>query len=259
MQKSLSIWTTAILVSTVSLIAHSTPLRGSVKSENGTPIAHVQIVTNITTTMGPGLSVSGSSSKEVITETDTQGRFSLPNHGRVIWFKQKDINPITKVVDLSLSELDIVAKDAASRTRDIPQCSGVKRAASRVGSPFKVESHDGVIARTRPSPDGNRDDYLFGIEVAEGKYEIMVIWGGSTSLDPGEDVLVDSKDISEHQWRSGNVVGLEIRGVRSNGKIWRRISFAGGALTYQGNSERSARVFDKMMDNVCLEESQNSR
>jgi hypothetical protein len=53
---------------------------------------------------------------------------------------------------------------------------------------------------------------------------------------------------------SGQTIGHDLRGVKSSGLLWRRVSFRWGAISYQGNSEKSAKIFDKLIDNVCFDE-----
>ncbi len=73
-------------------------------------------------------------------------------------------------------------------------------------------------------------------------------------MEPDKEFVLASKEFSERTWKSGDITGYEIRGVKSDGKWWRRVSFKGGAIAYQGNSEEAAKVFDSLIDNMCLEE-----
>ena len=96
--------------------------------------------------------------------------------------------------------------------------------------------------------------YIFGYSV-NGHFDSLVIWSDSTSLAPSEEYLFESQDFFERAWVSGKTIGYESRGVKSDGKLWRRVSFRWGVITYQGNSKESARVFDRLIDGMCFDES----
>jgi hypothetical protein len=191
--------------------------------------------------------------KRIETITDHHGLFKLPNHGRIVYFKRDDLNPVTKILELTVTQLEIVMQDSSSTIWKIPYCSAVPDNSGRVGNVFKVAPPDSVPFGKRAGLEG--DEYLFGFDLGGGKIEVMVNWGGSTSIETDESVLLDSQVFSERSWRSGNIIGYESRGIKSDGKLWRRLSFKWGAIAYQGNSERSAKVFDKLIDDVCLDES----
>ncbi|HKE04534.1 MAG TPA: hypothetical protein VKE91_10755 [Blastocatellia bacterium] len=243
----------ALLICWLSAPAYGVELKGVVKSEKGDPLADVQILTNAPLREGKKFLGMQMTYKQLETTTDKNGLFKLPDHGRVVYFKRQDLNPITKILELSDIQVEIVMQDASSTTWKIPTCSTVPGASKRVGIVFKVALPDNVPFQKRASVDS--DEYLFGFDTGGGKFEVMVNWGGSTSIEPPEDVLLSSKEFSERSWRSGNTIGYEIRGVKSDGKLWRRVSFRWGAIAYQGNSEKSARVFDKLIDSVCFDES----
>src|SRR5437867_1817459 len=84
-------------------------LSGSVKSSSGQPLANVYIFY--------------SRSMRDIGETDERGRFSLPHFERVIAFRHAGFRPLTKIVDPSITKLDVVLEDAASTQWIIPRCT----------------------------------------------------------------------------------------------------------------------------------------
>ena len=96
--------------------------------------------------------------------------------------------------------------------------------------------------------------YLFGFRKGQ-EIEVLINSWESTSLQPGEQYLLESRDFSQRMWMSGEKWGYEFRGTMPDGKIWRRIAIKNGALSYQGNSKEAAKVFDSMMDGMCFDES----
>jgi hypothetical protein len=242
----------AFLLCRLSAPAYAVELKGVVKSEAGIPLADVDILTHAPQLDGNGKEFPGAYML-LETKTDRNGVFKLPDHGRVVYFKRQDLNPVTKILELSADRVEIVMKDASSTIWKMPSCSTVPDSSKRVGIVFKVALPDNLPFGKRATVDS--DEYIFGFDMGGGKFEAMVNWGGSTSIEPDEDVLLSSKEFSERSWRSGGVIGYEIRGVKSDGKLWRRVSFSWGAIAYQGNSESSAKAFDKLMDGVCFDES----
>ncbi|MBO0861691.1 MAG: hypothetical protein J2P21_25040 [Chloracidobacterium sp.] len=239
----------AFLLCWLSTTVCAVELKGIVKSATGVPLPDVEILTHTPLKGYP----YPQGYKELETKTDKNGLFKLADHGPIVYFKREDLNPITKMLDLSVSQVEIVMRDASSTTWKIPSCSIVPDSSKRIGTYFKVAPPDDVPFRKRDGIDG--DEYIFGFDISGGKFEMMGNWGGSTSIEPDEDFLLNSKEFSERLWRSGNTVGYEVRGVKSDGKLWRRVSFRWGAITYQGNSEKSAKVFDNLIDGVRFDES----
>ena len=235
------------------LSAHAAGLRGTVKSEKGDPLANVQILTYAPLRQKEKFLGMQMTTKRHETTTDENGRFTLPDHGQIVYFKRHDLIPVTKILKLSATLAEIVMKDASSTTREIPACSAVPNPALRVGLVFKVAPTEDVLTRKWRGPES--DVFLFGFDTGGGKFETMVSSGGSTSIEPTEELLLNSKEFSERLWRSGKTLGYEIRGITADGKVWRRLSFPWGAIAYQGNSEKAARAFDRLLENVCFDES----
>ena len=82
---------------------------------------------------------------------------------------------------------------------------------------------------------------------------MLINWWESTSLEPAEKYLLESREFSQRMWMSGDKWGYEFRGTMQDGKLWRRISIRNGAITYQGNPKEAAKVFDGMIDAVCFD------
>src|SRR6266404_832207 len=69
-------------------------LTGTVRSTSGEPAA--------------GVSVFTQHESRVETKTDTNGFFSLPTHGRVVFFRHRDFRPLSKVLQASQTRVDVV-------------------------------------------------------------------------------------------------------------------------------------------------------
>jgi hypothetical protein len=76
-------------------------LTGSIKSASGQPLAEVFIF--------PTRSLND------IAVTDDRGTFSLPRFETIIVFRREGFRPLTKIVESSMTQLDVVLEDAASR------------------------------------------------------------------------------------------------------------------------------------------------
>lgn len=228
------------------------PLKGIITSDKGTPLSGVQVLSYAPLKNGPKVIGIQTTTRRHEVTTDQNGLFTLPDHGRVVYFRRNDLAPITKILDMSATKADIVMQDASPSMWKIPACSSLPDHPKRVGIVFKVLLPENVPFRKREGVDS--DEYMFGFDAGGNRFEVMVNWGGSTSIEPQEELLLESKTISERLWASGQTIGHDLRGVKSSGLLWRRVSFRWGAISYQGNSEKSAKIFDKLIDNVCFDE-----
>ncbi len=233
--------------------AKAVELSGVVKSEDGKPLSGVQILTYAPLEEKAESLGTQMSTKRHETTTDSNGFFKLPSHGRVVHFKRQDLRPLTKILDLSVKQIQVTMEDGARSLWKIPSCSSVPDKSKRVGIGFMVIVPENIMVRKDEERFEN-GGYFFGYNNG-GRVEVLVNWWESTSLEPSEQYLLDSKEFSERMWVSGKTSGYEIRGVKSDGKLWRRVSLRNGAITYQGNTKESAAVFDKMIDNMCFDES----
>jgi len=231
--------------------AGATPLSGIIKSEKGQPIPKVKVLTEAplqkqTKFLGMNMTTQR---YEVI--SDQKGFFRLPDHGRVVYFTHPARRPVTKILPLSATTIEVVMEAAAATLWKVPQCNADSDKA-RTGIAFKVFAPDEVLVKK-----GVRfglDIYYYGYRMPDGKFEVMVNWQDSTSSHPREKTLLESKEFTERVWVAGNRFGYDIRGEMRDGKVWRFVSYRWGAITYQGNSGESAQVFDRMIDGMCFDE-----
>lgn len=246
-----------ILVASIcglSSIAGAVELTGVVKSEDGKPLAGVQIKTYAPEAGSIAFPAdrTPTSTKRYEATTDSNGFFRLPSHGQLVYFHRDDLRPLTRIVDLSTKHIDVTMEDNARTLWKVPPCSPGDKS-NRAGIGFMIEVPANVMVKKDEQrfQDGG---YFYGYRLGE-QIEAMVNWWESTSLEPEEKYLLDSKEFSQRMWISGDNRGYEFRGTLSDGKAWRRISLRNGAITYQGHSKEAAKIFDSMIDSMCFDAS----
>lgn len=243
--------TTAVAQDT---LVNPVELNGVVKSETGAPLAGVQILTYApySGTINLGSMKLPASMKRFEVTTDAQGRFKIPSHGRVIHFDRADLKPVTKIVDLSLTRLDLVMEDGAKSVWKVPACSAAEKA-NRVGIGFMVAVPQDVLVK-KDEERFEEGGYFFGYKIND-QTGIMINSWESTSLQPSEGTLLEVKEFSERRWVSGDKWGYEYRGTWPDGRLFRRISIRNGGMTYQVKIKEAAKVFDSMIDTMCFDAS----
>lgn len=244
-----------LLIATMYLCSpgNAAELNGIVKSEDGKPLAGVQVLTYAPA--GPakilGMQVASSTKRYEVT-TDASGSFKLPSHGQLLYFHRADLRPLTKVVDLATTNIQITMEEGSRSLWKIPACSSTDKT-TRVGIGFMVSVPDQVMFK-KDTERFEEGGYLFGYRVGD-KVELLINSWESTSLEPAEKYLLESRQFSQRMWMSGGKWGYDFRGTMPDGKIWRRITIRNGAIAYQGNSKEAAKVFDSMIDGMCFDES----
>lgn len=243
------------LTVTVTTVSSAAELRGVVKSETGTPLNGVAILTYAPHegTINLGSMKLPASSKRYEVTTDANGGFVIPSHGRLVYFYRADLRPLTKIVDLSVTKLEVVMEDGAKSLWNIPACSASDKS-NRVGVGFMVTVPGDVVFKKAADDMFEGGGYFFGYRIND-RFEGLINSWESTSLQPSEELLLKAKDFSERRWASGNKWGHDFRGTLSDGKLWRRISTRNGAMTYQTKSSEAAKLFDTMLDTMCFDES----
>jgi hypothetical protein len=242
-----------IAIISLSSRGTATEISGVVKSEDGKPLSGVQILTYAPA--GPadilGMHVTTSTQRyEVSTKPD--GSFSIPSHGQLVYFHRADLRPLTKIVDLATKRIEVMMEEVTRTLWKVPACSATNKS-NRVGVGFMVTVPENVMVK---KDDGRFEDggYLFGYRRGK-QVEVLINWWGSTSLEPEDKYLLESREFSQRMWVSGEKWGYEFRGTMLDGKAWRRIAIRNGAITYQGNTKEAAKVFDWMIDEMCFDES----
>jgi len=96
--------------------------------------------------------------------------------------------------------------------------------------------------------------YFFRYENSDNIGLLINSWE-STSLQPSDEYLLESKEFSERRWASGDKWGHDFRWTMPDGHLWRRVSTRNGALSYRATSKEAAKVLDGMIDSMCFDES----
>lgn len=238
-----------------ALSANANQLTGAVRSESGKPLSGVKVLTYAPSNEGRELLGTTLTTQRYEVTSDQNGVFTLPSHGRLVYFRRDDLRPLTKILGLSARRVEITMEEGAHSVWKIPRCSSLADNSHRFGIGFRILAPANILVKKATQFENG--GYLFGYDV-NGHIEVLINWSTSTSLEPDEAYLLESKEFSERTWVSGKTTGYEIRGVKSDGKRWRRLSFNWGALTYQGNSKDAAEAFDHLIDGLCFDESNPS-
>jgi hypothetical protein len=232
--------------------ANATPLTGVIKSINGQPIAKVKVLTfaplgNPTKVMGVQM---GAQRFEVT--SDEQGVFRLPDHGRVVYFTlAQQQRPVTKILSLTATNIQVVMEEAAPTLWKIPLCKATADE-TRSGVAFKVVASDNVLVKKIVRFD--LDAYGYGYQLPDGKFASMANWQDSSPSHPDETLLLDAKQLAERVWVAGERFGYDVRGVSADGTFWRFVSYRWGAISYHHILPAAAKSFDKMLDGMCFDE-----
>lgn len=239
---------------TLPALANGAELNGVVKSETGKPLAGVQILTYAPDagTMNLGKLTIPTSSRRYEVTTDANGKFKIPSHGRLIYFYRADLRPLSKIVELSITQLEVIMEDGAKSLWKVPSCSTSDKT-NRVGVGFMMTVPKDVLVK---KDEGKFEEggYFFGYENSNQIGLLINSWE-STFLQPSEESIVQAKEFSERRWSSGDKWGHDFRWTTDDGTLWRRVTTRNGALAYRVNSKEAAKVFDGMIDTMCFDES----
>jgi len=204
------------------LSAVATPLSGIIKSEKGQPIPKVKVLTYAPLQKQTKFLGMNMTTQRYEVVSNEKGFFHLPDHGRVVYFTHPAQRPVTKILPLSATTIEVVMEGAAATLWKVPQCNADSDKA-RTGLAFKVFAPDEVLVKK-----GVRfglDIYYYGYRMPDGKFEVMVNWQNSTSSHPREQTLLESKEFTERVWAAGNRFGYDVRGEMRDGKVWRFVSY----------------------------------
>ncbi len=207
-------------------------LRGVVTDAEGKPIA--------------GESVWRGGLIEV--KTDGEGRYVVPGGARVISVRVPGYRPRTVVVG-DATEINFrlereVERDAAcSPQRFMNFIAGLMR--FRIG---REVDEKGTYA------DVDYSGRVLEFQASDKKYYARTMSGPMCcSGRPVDQTYINSASFSERLWRSGEIVGLDARGISRDGTRWRWMGpLVGEMFEYAGASEEAARVFDAVMDSMCV-------
>ena len=224
-----------VAVLCLAVNSHAAELTGTVKSISGKPLAGVFIFPN--------------RSLNDIVETDNKGGFSLPRHGKVICFRGVGVRPLTRIVDETISTLDVVLEEAAATQLGLPDCSRERIPGKYLGQSLRLPIPQGAEFH-----EGFDVDYgYFSIGYISEKNRIWIegIYGTMATIGiPPEEWILEAKEFTERSY-TGAGTGADIRGRTKDGKYWRYIGGLGESIEYSGVTEDGAAFFDKIIDSAC--------
>jgi hypothetical protein len=235
-----------------------TPLTGTVKSKEGQPLSRISVYSfDDRGTMAPK---DGRRFDEL---TDSRGRFSLRNHGRVVYFGHRDFQPLAKVIDYSTSRVNVVL-EAEHNNWDVPLCAGSTAYQKNKDHFVSIQSFL-YPSLFLPQPRGVKfkkvrdvdyELYIFAYGPSE-QGNVLQGWFGLNAADysVSAESLVKSTNFKERWAKFGDVSALEIYGQSMEGKYWRYLSFDTSALFYKDASKEAADVFDDMLQKICYQPS----
>jgi hypothetical protein len=238
-------------------------VQGKVVSEKGAPLPGVEVY-------GTKWSCCPVTVKSTTTKGD--GTFSLGNPGVVVHFRRLGLEPFS-IVNAKAMPLAVVMKDQQSTIWELKRCGPERQ--SRFDGEFLFQRPAGA-----PLSTGRDVDYIrFGMKGSDGGW--LDSWFGSMAgdVDASEEIYVKSKSFSERFVDVPNfgIVGIDARGLSTNGRHWRWLGLnyapgvdngksllgrhpawhwprmiANNMIRYENTTESEARDFDAVIDSVCL-------
>src|SRR5215510_5948715 len=115
-------------------------LKGIVKTQAGEPLADVFIF-------------YGRSMRD-ITQTYNGGTFSIPGQSKVIFFRRLGYQPLTKIVDSGVTNLEIVLFNSQNSEIALPKCQEGESSGKRFGNTFRL-----LVPEDAESEEGFDVDY----------------------------------------------------------------------------------------------------
>jgi hypothetical protein len=219
-------------------------LTGTVTSKSGQPISGASIYSPV------GVRYDHN------TETDSQGKFKLPDHSRVVFFRHGNFRPLSKIVDLATTNLDVVLEESTGSELKVSVCPTTSEFGERVGFEMKFLI-TGEMAVTVVNGAHGRIFHIFDKKdehVPLKERELMVLEGGYSEFYPEEELLLSASGYAERWWMFGlEKGGVDIQGRGKNGSWWRWTGLLKNPITYRNVSERKAKAFDKIIDSMCLD------
>lgn len=226
----LEVFGCALLISTG--VAWS-QVSGTVTSVNGTPLAAAIVV-------GRGFRDA---------ETDPAGRYNLLEPGDTLVIHASGYHMAVKAVGASESPVDIALEPLGKPSWSVPTCS-LSADKQTIGSRMRLSTKRRV--KVVRDVDYYEDWIQFHLN---GKKYYMRLMVGPFASDgwPLPDPYRNSISFSERLWAGGGLQGLDARGVRHDGLVWRWVGPAAGEfVSYEGASQEAARAFDSIVDSMCI-------
>jgi hypothetical protein len=224
------------------------PIRGTVVTKDGQPIAGVMVYGSMSKNCCPF--------KREQTTTDEEGQFRLEHPGAVIHFWKDNLQPQALVVGPGTSEVRMTM-EPSTESLVVPACGkpgpGQKQIGwGKYGLRFRVPKRAVKILGGKTNTDYVR--YVIKPKTGEAHLEL---WFGPYAMesDPDNDLVINSVNFAQRNVvdANGGVAGKDSWGnLRSEGS-WRQtaVSTQGGSI-YRNARPQDATLFDQIVNSICL-------
>jgi hypothetical protein len=216
-------------------------LYGTVRSNDGTPLADVAIYV-------------GSDLPKTKTTADGSFVVEITWKGAVIFVAHPGFRPAARPIQSFRERMDIVIEPESLSTWWLPTCLS-KPPASRVfGGVPSLPLPKGVKFRTGSTDIDYRVD-----RIAFGSWwhpQYLEFWIGPSAAGPRppDYLFKQSKEFSLRYWRSKDMSreGIDARGSDSDGRRWRHVNIGSNGIMYRQASDAAAKFFDGIVDSMCM-------
>ena len=185
-----------------------------------------------------------------IAETNADGTFSLPKHGRYVAFLREGYRPVIKMMDGATEPLDIVFESSKSSEWIVPTCKSLKSPGKRIGFRLKFP----VPRDAKTGNGGDVDFSTFGLGIQQDK-EWSWIEGGVgptwSHAGPREELLLNAAEFTVRSYKAGTWSGFDVKGRSATGEYWRYLGWVGESVNYRVASKDVAAAFDRIIEGAC--------
>jgi hypothetical protein len=189
--------------------------------------------------------------------TDAAGEFVLHPQTSPDWkpslliFSAPGFRPLIRPLFGGDQFVNAILLPANENEWHVPECSASQQG-KRVGGWMSLAVQTGVDVRDSLGGDARISQAVYR---SEGKSFSLRIWEGPSCCSgrPSGDEDITAATTTIRTWSAPRIDGLDFRGKKSDGTFWRYVGPRGGsAIEYSGATESAARVFDAMIDSMCV-------
>jgi hypothetical protein len=221
-----------------------------------------QITGRVTSSAGAPVSGAAVISPSLFQATTTEtGEYVLRSWSDPTWkprlviFHARGFRPLVKALTEKDSIVDAVLVPASREERRFHACSEKQAGDKHIGGFMRFAVPPGVKIVE------SHEDYVLQrvIYPAGGKQYVLASWEGGMCCSgrplADKDVLAAAQTMRTWVFEGSKetVIGLDMRGTSADGTLWRWMGpRSGSQIGYQGATEAVARVFDAIIDSICI-------
>jgi hypothetical protein len=223
--------------------ADGKPIKGMVNSNIGKPIKDVFIYSR-------SLMQIGSETFTPFTVTNENGEFKLENRGKVLFLQHPDFEPLIKILDERVNEVEITLQPLNLKKISFSTCSTVNKS-DWTGRKmrFPITKIKGVIKETGEDSNALKVEYSRQSE----RSFMNMFWGTmATNGLPPEELILASKSYLIRSIKFNKWLGIEFKGELENGRFWRYIGREGESISYSSSSREASKYFDSIIKRMCI-------